>query len=99
LVEYLVEIKEMFGVHFQNILVEYLITNHVDSAKESCRRVVPYKVWSTKKDMLGVDLIKEDLLQALNQLKNEKSPKIDGFLGEFFKTMSLVVRKDMLHLA
>lgn len=37
--------------------------------------------------MVGVDLMEEDLLQALNRVKNRKSPGMDGLPCDSFKTM------------
>lgn len=40
----------------------------------------------------------EDLLQALNQMENKRSPKLDDLPSEFSKRMQLPIGRDILNM-
>ena len=72
-------------------------TNHVKATTESCQKVNPTKVWSTKRDMLDNDISKEQLSNVLHKM-DMKSSGLNGFPFEFSKMMWDVVGDDLLKM-
>lgn len=62
------EVKDMFGLHFQNILSPYALTDQVVAARNAYCQVIPRKVSSGEQDKLESDFTKEELFAALSTI-------------------------------
>jgi hypothetical protein len=60
------QIKNMFGLQFQNIFSPYVLSDKVVDAKNQCYKVIPNKVSLMERDNLNVEIMTDELRVALH---------------------------------
>lgn len=75
--EDVVEIRGLFGFHFQNNFSPYALIDSVVVTNNSCYLTVPYKVSIRDEDRLDNDFTKDELFASLCSMKNWKSSGMD----------------------
>ena len=79
------DIAEAFATYYKVLYKEEVVLNKKEKIRSFFQSVHLTRLTVDEANMITVSITEEEIKEAIDRLKNNKSPGVDGFPGEYYK--------------